>query len=72
MTSPAPGIEDLTPTEVKILRLLAEYKTSREIAQELFISHRTVQTHRSNICQKLGLQGNHALMKFALSHKDEL
>jgi DNA-binding NarL/FixJ family response regulator len=67
-----PGIKDLTPTERRILKLLADYKTSREIAEELFISHRTVQTHRGNICQKLDLQGNHALMKFALEYKSEL
>jgi DNA-binding NarL/FixJ family response regulator len=67
-----PGIKDLTPTERRILGLLADYKTSREIAEELFISYRTVQTHRVNICQKLGLQGNHALMKFALEYKSEL
>lgn len=67
-----PGIKDLTPTERRILKLLADYKTSREIAEELFISHRTVQTHRTNICQKLGLQGNHALMKFALEYLSEL
>lgn len=67
-----PGVKDLTPTERRILRLLADYKTSREIAEELFISHRTVQTHRANICQKLQLQGNHALMKFALEYKSEL
>ena len=67
-----PGVKDLTPTERRILKLLADYKTSREIAEELFISHRTVQTHRANICQKLDLQGNHALMKFALEYKSEL
>jgi len=73
---PAPGsaaaIESLTPTEQRILKLLAEYKTSKQIAAELFISHRTVQTHRVNICQKLQLEGNHALMKFALDHKADL
>jgi DNA-binding NarL/FixJ family response regulator len=67
-----PSVKDLTPTERRILGLLADYKTSREIAEELFISYRTVQTHRVNICQKLGLQGNHALMKFALEYKSEL
>jgi DNA-binding NarL/FixJ family response regulator len=63
------GINSLTPTERSILKLIAEYKTSKQIAAELFISHRTVQTHRTNICQKLQLEGNHALMKFALANK---
>src|SRR4030095_12271426 len=34
-----PGIKDLTPTEMRVLKLIAEYKTSREIAGELFISY---------------------------------
>lgn len=67
-----PGLEDLTATERRVLQMLADYKTSREIAATLGISHRTVQTHRANICQKLQLQGNHALMKFALAHRDQL
>jgi DNA-binding NarL/FixJ family response regulator len=65
-----PGLQSLTRTERRILKLIAEYKTSKQIADELFVSHRTVQTHRTNICQKLHLEGNHALMKFALDHKD--
>jgi DNA-binding NarL/FixJ family response regulator len=72
-TSTAPsGLEDLTVTERRVLSLIAEYKTSKEIAQELFVSPRTVETHRNNICQKLGVHGSHALMKFALGQKDQL
>jgi len=67
-----PGLAALTPTERHVLRLIAEYKTSKEIAAELFISPRTVETHRNNICQKLDVHGSHALMKFALAHKSEL
>lgn len=67
-----PALDSLSPTERRILHLIAEYKTSKEIADELSISHRTVETHRTNICQKLALRGSHALMKFALSHKTEL
>jgi DNA-binding NarL/FixJ family response regulator len=67
-----PGIESLTATERRILLLIAEYKTSTEIAKDLFISPRTVETHRTNICNKLDLHGKHALMKFALSHRDDL
>jgi DNA-binding NarL/FixJ family response regulator len=63
------GLQALTPTELRVLRLLADYKTSREIAEALFISRRTVDTHRANICQKLDIHGSHALMKFALEHK---
>jgi len=66
------GFDELSPSELRILRLISDYKTSREIANELFISPRTVETHRTHICQKLGLHGSHALMKFALSQKDRL
>ncbi len=67
-----PELKDLSPAERRVLKLLAEYKTSREIAAELFISHRTVETHRTNICNKLEIHGNHSLMKFVLAHKSEL
>jgi DNA-binding NarL/FixJ family response regulator len=67
-----PTLNDLTPTERRILRLIADYKTSREIGDELSISHRTVDTHRANISTKLEIRGSHALMKFALEHRDEL
>jgi DNA-binding NarL/FixJ family response regulator len=67
-----PTLNDLTPTERRILTLIADYKTSKEIADELGVSHRTIETHRANICQKLELKGSHSLMKFALSHKSEL
>ena len=71
-TESKPSLADLTPTELRVLKLISEYKTSREIAEELFISPRTVDTHRSNMCQKLNLRGNYALMKFALAHKSDL
>ena len=66
------GVDDLTPTERRVLGLIAEYKTSKEISEALFISPRTVETHRNNISQKLNLHGRHALMKFALAHKAQL
>lgn len=67
-----PGIQQLTPTERRIMKLLADNKTSREIASELFVSHRTVENHRANICQKLGLQGSNALLKFAIENRSQL
>ncbi len=66
------GLATLTPTERRILQLVGENKTNKEIASELFISHRTVETHRSNICQKLELQGVHKLLQFAIEHRSEL
>lgn len=66
------GIDDLTPTERRVLALLAELKTSKDIAAALGVSHRTVENHRAHICSKLNLQGSHALTKFAIRHKEEL
>jgi DNA-binding NarL/FixJ family response regulator len=63
-----PGIEALTEAERKVLRLLAEFKTTKEIAGALSISPRTVDRHRSNMAEKLGLSGSHALTKFAVTH----
>lgn len=67
-----PSLKSLTPAELRILKLIAEHKTSKEIAGQLFISYRTVENHRTNICQKLGLHGSNALIKFALEHKYDL
>lgn len=67
-----PGLKDLTPMERRIIKLIAENKTSKEIAAELFISVRTVDNHRTNISTKLDLHGSHALLKFAFDHKSEL
>ena len=67
-----PGLKDLTKAELRILKLIAMKKTSRQIGAELFISPRTVEAHRANICAKLELRGSHSLLYFALSHKSEL
>lgn len=66
------GLSHLTPTEKRILKLIADNKTSREIADLFNISHRTVETHRTNISKKLNLQGSLALIKFAAANKSEL
>ncbi|TAK56493.1 MAG: response regulator transcription factor [Bacteroidetes bacterium] len=68
-TKEKPGIESLTETERKIIRLIAESKTSKEIAGELYISCKTVENHRLNISNKLGLHGSHSLLKFAFENK---
>jgi DNA-binding NarL/FixJ family response regulator len=66
-----PTLGDLTETERRVLKLIGQYKTSKEIADELFISKRTVDRHRANIADKLQLKGSHAVLKFALDHKDD-
>jgi DNA-binding NarL/FixJ family response regulator len=67
-----PGLDDLTKAERRILKLISEKKTSREIAAELFISPRTVEAHRANICNKLALSGSHSLLQFALENRSAI
>mgnify|MGYP000232808683 CR=1 FL=1 len=52
------GISILTPTEKKILKLIAKNKTAKEIGVILFISNRTVEKHKSNIINKLKISGH--------------
>ena len=59
----------LTRRQVEILNLIAQGKTSREIADELFIGIHTVDTHRKNMVRILGLQGKGELMRYALEKK---
>ena len=67
-----PGINDLTMAERRILKRIADKKTSKEIAIELFISPRTVETHRANIGTKLALKGSNSLLQFALENRELL
>ena len=59
----------LTKRQVEILGLIAQGKTSREIADELFIGVHTVDTHRKNMIRILGLHGKGELMRYALEKK---
>ena len=66
-TEPPPGPpDDLSPREVDVLRLIALGHTNAEIAEQLFLSVRTVETHRSHIQQKLRLSGRAELVAYAL------
>ena len=65
-------LELLTVSERRVLRLIAESKTTKEIAAELFISPRTVDHHRANISAKLDLKGKNALLTFALTNKTQI
>ena len=64
-----PQIEDLTSAERRILKFIAEDRTSKEIADLLKISVKTVENHRLNMCHKLNLHGSHSLLKFAFEVK---
>ena len=63
-----PQIETLTPSERRILKLVGQDYTSKEIANSLDLSVRTVDNHRQNICRKLNLHGTHSLLKFAFDN----
>ena len=65
-------INRLTDSEKKILSLVAELKSNNEIAEELFLSKRTVENHKVIISHKLQLEGSKDLLKFALQNKDKL
>jgi two-component system response regulator DegU len=67
-----PALDLLTPRERRILKLTAENRSCKEIGQALFISHRTVETHRASIARKLELRGSHALLQFAIEHRFQL
>ncbi|HKE80847.1 MAG TPA: response regulator transcription factor [Solirubrobacteraceae bacterium] len=60
--------DDLTEREVGVLRLIALGHTNAEIAQELFLSVRTVESHRAHIQQKLGRSTRAELVRYALDH----
>ena len=66
-----PGLERLSASEHRILKLIASDRTSKEIADELGLSPRTVENHRANICTKLDIHGSHALLKFAFENRSK-
>jgi DNA-binding NarL/FixJ family response regulator len=72
LAAKVPGLDDLTVAERRILKRVAAKKSSKEIATELEISLRTVETHRANMCAKLNLKGSNSLLQFALEHRDAL
>ncbi len=66
-------LSNLTPSEKKILKLIAKDKTNKEIASLLFISHRTVEKHRSNIINKLKIEHKtNSLLIWAKDNVDKL
>jgi DNA-binding NarL/FixJ family response regulator len=58
--------DPLTPRELEILKLIAEAHTSKEIAEMLFISVKTVERHRANILEKLGMRDRVELTRYAI------
>jgi len=60
---------DLTEREIEILRLIVDGFSNKEIGEKLFISHRTVDTHRTNMMKKLGVNNVAGLISFAIRNK---
>jgi two-component system response regulator NreC len=58
----------LTDRELEVLRLVALGHTNSEIASKMYISPRTVETHRANLQSKLGITGRPELVRYALEH----
>lgn len=68
-SSLAHTLRALTPREVEVLRLVAEGRTNQDIADQLTLSIKTVQTHRANVMEKLDLRDITHLVRFAVRHK---
>jgi two-component system response regulator NreC len=66
-SEPDPAEDSLSEREIEVLRLIALGHTNAEIAEQLFISVRTVETHRAHIQQKLGVSSRAELVRSALS-----
>jgi DNA-binding NarL/FixJ family response regulator len=64
-----PNFDQLTPREREVLRLLARGYAYKEIAAELFISIKTVETHASNVLRKLQLSSRHQLTRWAADRR---
>ncbi len=62
----APRDDPLTPRELEVVKLIAESYTTREIAETLVISEKTVERHRSNVLEKLGFRDRVALTRYAI------
>jgi DNA-binding NarL/FixJ family response regulator len=58
--------DPLTPRELEIVKLIAESHTSEEIAEMLFISRKTVDRHRANVLEKLGMRNRVELTRYAI------
>ena len=61
--------DDLTKREIEVIQLVGHGMTNKQIAESLFISVKTVETHKTNILGKLGLNSSAELMKFAVKNK---
>ncbi len=61
-------IEHLTTREIEILKLITQEKSTAEIAEKLYVSISTVETHRGNLMKKLNVKSAIGMVKFAIRH----
>ena len=59
-------VDPLSPRELEVVKLIAEGLTSEEIAEQLFISKKTVDRHRANVLEKLGMRNRVELTRYAI------
>ena len=60
------GLCELTTREIEILKLIAEGNSNKQIGDKINISHRTVDTHRTNIMKKIGVNNIAGIIRFAM------
>ena len=65
-------LSKLTKSEKKVLLRIIQRKTTKEIAEELFNSYKTIENHRLNICHKLNIKGTNNLLSFAINNQDDI
>lgn len=72
MTKAKPSVYDMPPElskrEIEVLKLIVQEYTSQEIADKLFISNNTVESHRKNLISKLNVRNSAGLVKYAIEH----
>ena len=63
-----PGVEALSSRQIEILKLWGSNKSNKEIADELYLSVRTVESHKNHIMQKLNLKTTVDMIKFGIKN----
>lgn len=69
MYSPFRNMSDLTADELRIVKLIAQRKTSKEISEIMFLAPKTIENKRYQICKKLKLAGHNSLLLFAVENR---
>ena len=65
----APPLERLSDRELQVFRLIGQGRSVKDIADELFLSPKTVETHKEHIKQKLNLDSSNDLLRYAIESR---